>query len=257
MLARTAHSMRPGDIHLQPPRCSAALEQRGVFAVFVRRLVAFACAGALDRRRRMGCARDSTEIAQEGLQFHSIRLCSSGEPCRDIYSIIESNTRLPRMLAGDIQAQLSGCLLGREMIEQLITKYSAPAFRAAVELMWDRSEAAARAAIRRIPDGRDEAQSLLDNDGLDLERRLPLDIAVIVAGDEMTVDLSGVAKQVRGSINSGREGGAVRWRIARFLVARRIQQRGSFRPLASKCQRARSVRAAGAAMGLYSPPLQA
>jgi len=88
---------------------------------------------------------------------------------------------------------------------------------------------------------------------------MPLDIAVIVAGEEMTVDLSGVAKQVKGSINSGKEGGAVTVaRIAfKFLVAPEDPpNEGSFRPLHIVVPEGTFLSArAGAAMGLYSTPL--
>ncbi len=260
-------SMRPGDVFICNHSSVLGQHLNNVVMyspVFVaNELVAFMCVLVhwIDVGGKVvgSCSVDSTEIAQEGLQFRSVRLWSSGEPCRDIYQIIESNTRLPRMLAGDIQAQLSGCLLGREMIEQLVRKYTAGAFRAAVERMWDRSEAAARAAIRRIPDGRYQASSFLDDDGLDLGRRLPVEVAVIVEGDEMTVDLSGVAPQVRGSINSGREGGAVTVaRIAfKFLVAPEDPpNEGSFRPLKIEVPQGTFLSARpGAAMGLYSPPL--
>ena len=260
-------SMQPGDVficnhssvlgqHLNNVAMYCPVFVEGELAAFMCVLVHWIDVGGMVVG---SCSVDSTEIAQEGLQFRSIRLWRAGEPCRDIYSIIESNTRVPRMLFGDIQAQLSGCLLGCEMLEKLIAKYSVSTFRAAVARMWDRSEAAARAAIRRIPDGRYEAHSFLDNDGLDLDRRLPLDIAVIVCGDEMTVDLSGVAPQVRGSINSGREGGAVT--VARiafmFLVAPEDPaNEGSFRPLRIEVPEGTFLSARpGAAMGLYSPPL--
>ena len=205
------------------------------------------------------CSINSTEIAQEGFQFRSIRLWQKGEACRDIYSIIESNTRFPRMLLGDIQAQLSGCLMGRDLLEALVAKYTLAAFRGSVALMWDRSEAAARAAIRAFPDGRYEVSTFLDDDGVDLGKRMPLDIALVVAGDEMTVDLSGVARQVRGSINSGLEGGAVTAaRIAfKYLVAPEDPPNdGSFRALKIVVPPGTFLSARpGAAMGLYSSPL--
>jgi N-methylhydantoinase B len=204
---------------------------------------------------------NSTEIYQEGLQFPSVRLWSAGQPVKDMYAVIQSNTRFPRMLAGDIQAQLSGCLIGRDMIEALVRKYSPEAFRRSVRLMWDRSEAAARAAISRIPDGDYEAHTFLDDDGVELGRKLPLDLVVRVKGDEMTVDFSGVAPQVRGAINSGFEGGAVPCaRIAfKFLVAPDDPPNdGSFRPLKIVIPPGRFLSAsADAAMGLYSSPLPA
>ena len=67
----------------------------------------------------------------------------------------------------------------------------------------DRAEAAARARTRTIPDGVYEAESWLDDDGIDIGKRIPIKVKVTVKGDEMTIDLTDVAKQVRGFYNSG------------------------------------------------------
>jgi N-methylhydantoinase B len=200
-----------------------------------------------------------TEIYQEGIQYRSVKLWSRDKPCRDIYRIIENNTRFPRMLLGDIESQLAGCLLGRDLIAKQIEKYGLASLRAAIELMWQRSEAAARAAIRKIPDGVYRASSFLDNDGVDLDKKMILDIVVSIAGDEMTVDFSGVADQVKGPINSGREGGAITAaRIAfKYLAAPdEPANDGSFRPLHVVIPDGKFLSAAAdAPMGLYSAPL--
>ena len=66
----------------------------------------------------------------------------------------------------------------------------------------DRAEAAARARTRTIPDGVYEAESSLDDDGVDVGKRIPVKVKVTVKGDEMTIDLTDVSKQVRGFYNS-------------------------------------------------------
>jgi N-methylhydantoinase B len=200
-----------------------------------------------------------TEIYQEGIQYRSVKLWSRGKPVKDVYRIIENNTRFPRQLLGDIESQLSGCLMGRDLIAAQVEKYGLAAVRAAIELMWQRSEAAARAAIRNIPDGIYRASSFLDNDGVDLDKPMPVDVVVRVEGDEMTVDFSGVADQVKGPINSGREGGAITAaRIAfKYLAAPdEPANDGSFRPLHVVIPDGKFLSAAGdAPMGLYSAPL--
>jgi N-methylhydantoinase B len=42
----------------------------------------------------------------------------------------------------------------------------------------------------------------MDDDGIDIGKPVPIRVRVAVAGDEMTVDLSEVSKQVRGFYNS-------------------------------------------------------
>ena len=59
------------------------------------------------------------------------------------------------------------------------------------------------ARTRTIPDGIYEAESYMDDDGIDIGKPVPIRVRVVVRGEEMTVDLSEVSKQVRGFYNSG------------------------------------------------------
>ena len=201
----------------------------------------------------------TTDIYQEGIQFRSVKLWSEGKRVEDMYRMIELNTRMRRELMGDIAAQLAGCFLGRDLFAALVERYTPSAVTAAIKLMWQRSETAARNAIRQIPDGVYSASSFLDNDGLDLDTPVPINVEVRVHGDEMTVDLSGVADQVRGSINSGRAGGALTAaRIAfKYLCAPDDPaNEGSYRPLHVEIPDGKFLSASGqAAMSMYSPPL--
>src|SRR5258705_10430508 len=61
----------------------------------------------------------------------------------------------------------------------------------------------ARERTRTIPDGVYEAESYMDDDGVEVGKPVPIKVRVIVKGDEITVDLSEVSKQVRGFYNSG------------------------------------------------------
>jgi N-methylhydantoinase B len=81
---------------------------------------------------------------------------------------------------------------------------------AAVQRFWDQSDRAVRAIIKGMPDGRYEAESFLDDDGVNKGSPLPIKVVVIIAGDSMTVDLSGLAPEVKtGPWNAGYHGGAV------------------------------------------------
>ena len=71
----------------------------------------------------------STDIFMEGLQLRSIKLWSKGEPIEEIYRIIECNSRLPQQLLGDVEAQLAGCLLGRDLVARLVERYGAKTFQ--------------------------------------------------------------------------------------------------------------------------------
>ena len=42
----------------------------------------------------------------------------------------------------------------------------------------------------------------MDDDGIEVGKRIPIKVRVIVEGDEMTIDLTDVARQVSGFYNS-------------------------------------------------------
>jgi N-methylhydantoinase B len=204
-----------------------------------------------------GCVPHSTDIFMEGLQLRSIKLWSRGEPIEEVYRIIENNTRQPAELMGDIAAQLAGCLLGRDFTAQMVDKYGAATFTRAVDIILDQSEAAARALIRSMPDGVYTSETFLDNDRAG-DQPLPIRIKVIVDGDEMTIDYSGIADQVKGPINSGWFGGGqttARVAFKYLLGAGEMANEGTFRPLKLVLPEGKIISAEPTApMGNYSTP---
>jgi N-methylhydantoinase B len=175
----------------------------------------------------------TTDIFMEGLQLRSIKLWSKGEPIEEVYRIIENNTRLPVDLMGDISAQLAGCFLGRDLTIALAEKYGLATFNTAIATILDQAEAAARAAIRAIPDGVYEAETCLDNDTI-TDDPVPIKVKVTIAGDEMTVDFTEISEQRPGNINSGYFGGgmtAARVAFKYLIMPREPANEGMYRPL--------------------------
>ena len=158
---------------------------------------------------------------------------------------------------GDIAAQLAGCLLGRDLVAELVDKYGVETFERAVEIILDQSEAAARALIRSMPDGVYTSETFLDNDRAG-DEPLPIRIKVIVEGDEMTIDYSGIADQVKGPINSGWFGGGqttARVAFKYLMGAGEMANEGTFRPLKLVLPPGKILSADPTApMGNYSTP---
>jgi len=175
----------------------------------------------------------TTDIFMEGLQLRSIKLWSKGEPIEEVYRIIENNTRLPVDLMGDISAQLAGCFLGRDLTIALAEKYGIATFNAAIATILDQAEAAARAAIRAIPDGIYETETCLDNDTI-TDDPVPIKVKVTIAGDQMIVDFTEISEQRPGNINSGYFGGgmtAARVAFKYLIMPREPANEGMYRPL--------------------------
>ena len=199
----------------------------------------------------------STDIFMEGLQLRSIKLWSKGEPIEEVYRIIENNTRFPVELLGDIEAQLGGCLLGRDLTQAMVDKYGTRTFLDALDTILDQCEAATREKIHAIPDGVYEHEAFLDNDGV-RDEKIPIKVKVIVAGDELTVDFSEISDQVKGCINSGYYGGGrtcVRVAFKYLIAAGEPANEGTFRPVKMILPPGKLISAEPtAAMGLYSIP---
>jgi N-methylhydantoinase B/oxoprolinase/acetone carboxylase alpha subunit len=199
----------------------------------------------------------SSDIFMEGLQLRSIKLWSKGEPIQEVYRIIENNTRFPVELLGDIAAQHAGCVLGRNITQTLADNYGVATFASAVKAILDQSEAAARARLREVPDGVYRYETFFDNDG-ETGEPIPIRVKVIVAGDEMTIDYSDMADQVKGCINSGYYGGGrTTARVAfKYLIANNEPaNEGTFRPLKLILPEGKIISAHPTApMGNYSQP---
>jgi len=204
-------------------------------------------------------ATDTTEIFQEGIQYRSVKLWHRGVRNEELYRVIEYNTRFPAMLMGDLEAQLAGTLSGRDKVMALIERYGAAVVEAAIQAIWDQSEAVVRRAVRALPDGIWRAESFLDDDGVDDGVRIPVAVEVRIDGDNMTIDLSGLGAELKGPLNSGIYGGAYPAARIAFKILTAPDEpanEGCFRPLDIVIPDGTFLSAGPtAAMGLYSATL--
>jgi N-methylhydantoinase B len=144
----------------------------------------------------------ATEIYQEGVRIPPIKVVERGLPNDAALELIFANMRGPRERLGDFQAMMGTCRKAAERIEGLRARYGAATIRAAVAELMDRAEARMRAAIRALPDGTYAYEAHLESGR---ERLEPLTVRarVVVAGDAVTVDLTGTSPQTAGPTNVG------------------------------------------------------
>jgi N-methylhydantoinase B len=174
------------------------------------------------------------DIFSEGLQMPFVKIFKNGKQDAELTAIIRSNCRLPEFAMGDFRAQIAAIRTGERRLTQLLQRYGGETFKESVRLIFDQSEKLARAAVEKIPDGVYEAESFMDDDGVNLGKHVPIKVRVEVRGDEMTVDLSGVSPQVAGPYNSGSTAGRSASEVAfKFLTTPLLLpiNHGSFRPL--------------------------
>ena len=166
-------------------------------------LIAFTCCMAhwLDVGGALGQV--TTDIYQEGLQLPILKYQREGVVNQDLLDIIAINVRLPELAMGDLRAQITAVTTGERRFTELVRRYGCASVLGAIRTIMDQSEAAARAGTRAIPDGIYVAESFMDDDGIDIGQRVPIRVRVEKRGDEMTIDLSDVSRQVGGFYNSG------------------------------------------------------
>jgi N-methylhydantoinase B len=144
----------------------------------------------------------ATEIFQEGLRIPPIRIIERGKPNEAALDLIFANMRGPRERKGDFDAMIGTCMKAAERVEGLAARYGVGTVRGAVALLMDRAEARMRQAISALRAGEYLYEAHLESGR---ERLEPLTVRakVTVAGDSLTVDLSGTSPQTAGPTNVG------------------------------------------------------
>jgi N-methylhydantoinase B len=166
----------------------------------------FAWTGATAHHLDVGGVNPGTEgpaleqLYAEGLVLAPVRLDVAGVENPDVISILTENIRDPLSTISDLRAQRAACDLGRSRVLEAVERWGVTIVRRVFAQALDAVERAVRAALSELPDGEAEAGGFMDDDG---RGGPPTRVHVNLAkrGDELTIDLSGSAPQVAGSLN--------------------------------------------------------
>jgi 5-oxoprolinase (ATP-hydrolysing)/N-methylhydantoinase A len=196
-------TLQAGDVLVtnDPWICAGHLYDLAVVTPVFRRGHLCALIGSIAHASDIGGTRDSLnarEVYDEGLQIPPLKLYRAGALNDDLTAVIAANVRRPEMVLGDIQAQVSSNRIGAERLLAFMDEYRLDSLAALAHAVQARAEQAMRDAIEAVPDG--TYRSDVCYDGLEAPLRLPC--AVVVTGDEITVDWTGAPAQLpRGGIN--------------------------------------------------------
>jgi N-methylhydantoinase B len=142
---------------------------------------------------------DAVDAYAEGLQFKAIKVYDKGVKNRYIWDILMDNIRAPKMVVGDMEAQIAAAKIGAQRYIEIIEKYGLETVQAASEELMNYSENMMRDAIKKLPDGEYSAEGFLDGylDSEDPDKKdLRIKVTVKVKGSDLTVDLTGTSPQV-------------------------------------------------------------
>lgn len=202
-------TMKPGDVFIMNDPYEGAQHIPDVIIVIPviasGRIVALS--GTMAHHQDMGgkapgsTPQDSTEIFQEGLIIPPLRMYDAGKPNETLMAILRKNIRIPDTTLGDMGAQIAAGNNGRRRILELIDEFGAVTVVASMTMLQDRSESMTCTLIEQIPDGDYEFTDYLDNDGIELDKRLEIQAKVTIRGSDFIVDFAGTNEQVRGPFN--------------------------------------------------------
>ncbi len=143
----------------------------------------------------------ATEIFHEGLRLPPVRVVRGGEIDSSIWSILLANTRTPDLLDGDLRAMLGSTQIGAERVAQLFGELGLAQGMEYIGGILDHAERRMRAEISALPDGVYVGEERANSDCFERQEIL-YKVTITVAGDELTVDFTGTAPQMRGFKNS-------------------------------------------------------
>ncbi len=129
------------------------------------------------------------EVWGEGTRWPAVKVVDRGEERDDVLYALQANNRVSAF-EGDIRAQIGAAQLGVRRLGEVLERYGASTFDAAVQ--WNIDHAARRFAeeVRSWPDGLYESDVYVDHDPRG-NPDIHIHLAVRVDGDHLHLDFSG------------------------------------------------------------------
>jgi len=144
---------------------------------------------------------DSISIFQEGLRIPLVRLAAGGIVDEDVLGFLTLNSRTPAERQGDLYAQIAANTVGSRRLGEVVAKYGLDRFDRLCEMLLNYSERLMRAGLTGITDGHYHFTDYMDDDGITLNRPIPVSVAIRKTGSEIEFDFSESSPQVSGPIN--------------------------------------------------------
>jgi N-methylhydantoinase B len=175
---------------------------------------------------------DSTDIYQEGIRIPPLRIVEGGVQRPDVTDLLGRNSRFSYPAIGDLGAQIACINTGQTRLVAIVARYGLATIRVARDEIFAQTERLERAAVAAIPDGTYGAEGCLDDDGLG-GPPCWVRLEVTVAGEEVTIDLTGTDDAQRGPVNCGEAQAISACRVAYKLLINPLNppNGGAFRPL--------------------------
>ena len=194
--------MYPGDVYLtnDPWKGTGHLHDITVVTPVFRagRLIAYfgSTAHVVDIGGR-GFGPDASEIYEEGLFIPIMKLAERGRLNRDLIEVIRANVREPDQVVGDVHSLASANDTGIERLTDMLDELGLDDVEPIASFIFDRTAAATRAAVERVPPG--VYRNTMDVDGYN--QTITLAVELEVGGGRIGADFAGTSPVSSHGIN--------------------------------------------------------
>ena len=181
---------------------------------------------------------DTVDVFQEGTIYPGLKLYNKGVLVEDIYKLIVANTRVPKAIVGDLNAQLNGVIAGANALKRIVNKFGYELFYNSVLEIYNHGEKLVRKSLKKIPDGIYSGFGQMDSNGVD-EGPVKFKISIEVKDSNLTLDFTEAPDQQNGPINCPLPSTVSKARVAFSMMAGNGEQpnEGFFRPLIIKTRK--------------------
>jgi N-methylhydantoinase B/oxoprolinase/acetone carboxylase alpha subunit len=201
--------VRPGDVwvHNDPYRGGCHLPEHMLLKAIFQNDELFGFAATIGHIAEIGgkvvgaLAGDATEIYQEGLRLPPVKLMNGGEHVMDVWKILMTNHRTPKLTWGDLHAMLGSLHIGETRCVELLESRGLSQTLDDTSRLMQRADTWMRREIEAIPEGEYHFEDWMEDDGITDEPHR-IQVAITVRSGEIVADFTGTAAQTRGPINA-------------------------------------------------------
>ncbi len=141
-------------------------------------------------------------VFEEGLAIPPVKLYAEGVRNEAVFTIVKRNTRVPDMLAADLDSEVQACLMGAQRMAGLFERFGRAQVEACFQAILDKCTDIFRdELLPRIADGEYRWEDYVEHDGVTDPKLHKIVLAMTKAGGRITLDFTGTDPQSTGPIN--------------------------------------------------------
>jgi N-methylhydantoinase B len=141
-------------------------------------------------------------VFEEGLAIPPVKLYAEGVRNEAVFTIIKRNTRVPDMLAADLDSEVQACLMGAQRMAALFERFGRAQVEACFQAILDKCATIFRdELLPRIADGEYRWEDYVEHDGVTDPKLHKIALTMVKAGGRITLDFTGTDPQSTGPIN--------------------------------------------------------